>query len=139
MRALEEAPGMGTTEGFEGSPTASVQIFVPSLDGTNFPKPMMPNGNERNKQVRDEELGVSAIEEVYISQGSERSGRKRTGNFVCVINMTSVDPERKADSLRPSNRPARSRSSKQEESHGTITASTSTPHVSRVHSSKCLT
>ena len=36
IRVLDEAPGMNTTEGFEGSPTASAQIFVPSSDVTNL-------------------------------------------------------------------------------------------------------
>ena len=36
IRVLDEAPGMNTTEGLEGSPVASDQIFVPSWEVTNL-------------------------------------------------------------------------------------------------------
>ena len=41
IRELDEDPGMNTTEGFEGSPTALVQSFVPSSDVTNLLEPML--------------------------------------------------------------------------------------------------
>lgn len=61
---------MNTTEGFEGSPIASVQIFVPSLDVADFSKSMTPDGKGWNKRVGGEELGVSVVEaEAYILRG----------------------------------------------------------------------
>ena len=53
---------MNTTEGFEGSPTASVQIFVPSSDVTNLLGLMALNKQCSARKVRGEE-----------SEGSRRS------------------------------------------------------------------
>ena len=105
IRELDEDPGMNTTEGFEGSPTALVQSFVPSSDVTNLLDPMLKTnsvagtGDGKSEGLRHRGGGlynVSGAARIVRGVNTEQT-EKNVGFSVCVMSVTSRDSECKAD------------------------------------------